>query len=132
MNLAALLFDVARRLPEMPAVNDDTHAWTYREFAGRISRLAGGLAARGLEAGDRVVLCMENCAEFLEMMFACWTAGLCAVPINARLHVREVEHIAGDCGARLLIATPNLAHGSTRCSSASLRAGPNPRRETAL
>jgi acyl-CoA synthetase (AMP-forming)/AMP-acid ligase II len=111
VNLAALLFDVAHRLPEVPAVSDDTHAWTYREFAGRISRLAGGLTARGLEAGDRVVLCMENCAEFLEMMFACWTAGLCAVPINARLHVREVEYIAGDCGARLLVATPNLVHG---------------------
>jgi long-chain acyl-CoA synthetase len=109
MNLAALLFDVARRQPEARAVTDDDHNWTYREFACRISRLAGGLAARGLEAGDRVILCMENCAEFLEMMFACWTAGLCAVPVNARLHVREVEQIAGDCGARLLVATLNLA-----------------------
>ena len=90
---------------------DGTHAWNYREFAGRIACLAGGLAARGLEPGDRVMLCMENCAEFLEMMFACWTAGLCAVPVNARLHVREVEHIAGDCGARLLVATPSLARG---------------------
>ena len=111
MNLAALLFDVARRLPEAPAVTDDNDAWTYREFARRISRLAGGLAARGLESGDRVILCMENCAEFLEMMFASWTAGLCAVPVNARLHVREVEHIAADSGARLLIATPSLARG---------------------
>jgi long-chain acyl-CoA synthetase len=111
VNLAALLFDVARRQPEARAVSDDTDAWTYSEFARRISRLAGGLAVRGLEAGDRVILCMENCAEFLEMMFACWTAGLCAVPVNARLHVREVEHIAGDCGARLLVATSNLAHG---------------------
>jgi long-chain acyl-CoA synthetase len=111
VNLAALLFDVARRQPEARAVTDDAHAWSYREFACRISQLAGGLAARRLESGDRVILCMENCAEFLEMMFACWTAGLCAVPVNARLHVQEVEHITGDCGARLLIATPNLAHG---------------------
>ncbi|MBV8337804.1 MAG: AMP-binding protein, partial [Alphaproteobacteria bacterium] len=74
-----------------------------------ISRLAGSLAGRGLEAGDRIVLCMENCAEFLETMFACWTAGFCAVPVNARLHVREVEHIVRDCGARLLVATPDLA-----------------------
>src|SRR4029077_15123688 len=84
-------------------------AWNYREFARRIACLAGGLTARGLAPGDRVILCMENCAEFLEMMFACWTAGLCAVPVNARLHVREVEHIARDSGARLLVATPNLA-----------------------
>jgi acyl-CoA synthetase (AMP-forming)/AMP-acid ligase II len=42
-------------------------------------------------------------------MFACWTAGLCAVPVNARLHPREVEHIAQDSRARLLVATPALA-----------------------
>jgi long-chain acyl-CoA synthetase len=111
MNLAALLFDVARRQPEAPAISDGVHAWNYREFARRISCLAGGLSAHGLEPGDRVMLCMENCAEFLELLFACWTAGLCAVPVNARLHVREVEHIARDSGARLLVATPNLSEG---------------------
>jgi acyl-CoA synthetase (AMP-forming)/AMP-acid ligase II len=111
VNLAALVFDVAHRQPEAPAVSDSVHAWTYREFARRFSCLAGGLAARGLEPGDRVVLCMENCAEFLELLFACWTAGLCAVPVNARLHVREVEHIALDSRARLLVATHNLAEG---------------------
>src|SRR4029077_9685110 len=46
---------------------------------------------------------------FLEMLFACWTAGLCAVPVNARLHVEEIAHIAGDSRARLLVATPDLA-----------------------
>ena len=55
------------------------------------------------------MLCMENCAEFLEMLFACWAAGLCAVPVNARLHADEVAHIAGDSDARLLVATPGLA-----------------------
>jgi long-chain acyl-CoA synthetase len=111
VNLARLLFDVARRQPEAPAVSDGVHAWSYREFAHRVSCLANALLARGLEPGDRVMLCMENCAEFLEAMFACWTAGLCAVPVNARLHVREVEHIAHDSRARLLIATPDLANG---------------------
>ena len=57
------------------------------------------------------MLCMENCAEFLEVLFACWAAGLCAVPVNARLHADEVAHIARDSGARLLLATPALAEG---------------------
>ena len=111
MNLSALLFDVARRQPDAPAVDDGIHAWSHREFAHRISCLAGSLAGRGLQYGDRVLLCMENCAEFLECLFACWAAGLCAVPVNARLHAREVEYIARDCRARMLIATPNLADG---------------------
>jgi acyl-CoA synthetase (AMP-forming)/AMP-acid ligase II len=111
MNLAALLFDVARRQPNSRAVSDSVHAWSYREFASRISCLADGLVARGIEPGDRIMLCMENCAEFLEVMFACWAAGLCAVPVNAKLHPREIEHIARDSRSRLLIATPNLASG---------------------
>jgi len=109
VNIAALLFDIARRRPQLQAVSDGVHAWTYGEFAHRISRIAGGLQGHGLEPGDRVMLCMENCAEFLEMLFACWAAGLCAVPVNARLHAAEVAHIAQDSRALLLVATPGLA-----------------------
>src|SRR5437763_8372618 len=109
MNLAALLFDVARRLPEQPAVSDARNAWSYGELAERIARLAGGLRARGLVPGDRVLLCLENCGEFVELLFGCGAAGLCAVPANARLHPREVEYIAENSGARLLVATPGLA-----------------------
>jgi len=108
MNLAALLFDVARRLPERPAVSDARRSWSYGEAAERIALVAGGLRARGLMPGDRVLLCLENCAEFVELMFGCWAAGLCAVPTNARLHPREVEYIAANSGARLLVATPGL------------------------
>src|SRR5205823_14852003 len=94
MNLAALLFDVARRLPEQPAVGDDRQSWNYRELARRIAGVAGGLRARGLRPGDHVLLSLENCGEFFELLFGCWAAGLCAVPANARLHPREVEYIA--------------------------------------
>jgi long-chain acyl-CoA synthetase len=109
MNLAALLFDVARHLPEHPAVSDERQSWNYRDLTHRIAGVAGGLRARGLERGDRVLLSLENYAEFFELLFGCWAAGLCAVPANARLHPREVEYIAQNSGARLLIATPDLA-----------------------
>jgi acyl-CoA synthetase (AMP-forming)/AMP-acid ligase II len=108
MNLAALLFDVAHRLPQRPAVSDERLSYNYRELAQRVARLAGGLRARGLEPGDRVLLSLENCGEFVELLFGCWAAGLCAVPANARLHPREVEYIAENSGARLLVATPGL------------------------
>jgi long-chain acyl-CoA synthetase len=108
MNLAALLFDVARRLPRQPAVSDGHHAWNYRELARRVAGVAGGFREYGLAPGDRVLLSLENCGEFFELLFGCWAAGLCAVPANARLHPREVEYIAENSGARLLVATPGL------------------------
>jgi acyl-CoA synthetase (AMP-forming)/AMP-acid ligase II len=109
MNLASLLFGVARRLPGHPAVGDGHCAWNYRELARRCAQLAAALRGRGLAPGDRVILSLENCAEFFELLFGCWAAGLCAVPANARLHPREVDYIFRDSGARLLFATPGLA-----------------------
>jgi long-chain acyl-CoA synthetase len=54
---------------------------------------------------------MKNCPAYVELMFACWHAGLVAVPINAKLHPRELEYILGHAGARLCFATPDL-HGA--------------------
>ena len=71
MNLAFLLRDLARRLPERPAVTDRTTTLSYAAFAERTARLGGGLRARGLAPGDRVALCMENSGAFLECLFAC-------------------------------------------------------------
>src|SRR6201993_3288221 len=113
MNLAALLFDVARRFPLQPAVSDDYQSWRYGDLAKRIARVAGGLRAHGLVPGDRVLLSLENCSEFFELLFGCWAAGLCAVPPNARLHPREVEFIAEDSGARLLVATQVPCRGAS-------------------
>src|SRR4051794_13746097 len=109
MNLAALLFEVARRLPDRPAVHDFRQSWSYRELIERACRIGGALRACGLAPGDRVLLSLENCGEFFELLFGCWAAGLCAVPANARLHPREVEYIAHNSGAQLLVATPGLA-----------------------
>ena len=43
------------------------------------------------------------------MLYAAWWAGLAVVPINAKLHPREVEFILGDAGAAVLFVTDDLA-----------------------
>jgi non-ribosomal peptide synthetase component F len=134
VNLAALLFDVARRQPEAPAVSDGFHAWSYREFARRISCLAAGLAGSGLQPGDRVILCMENCAEFLELMFACWTAGLCAVlvvkPQQLRIPARPGDRqlIIGQDVRPLLRLAPARSDHHGDFGDAELPGGEYPRR----
>ena len=42
--------------------------------------LSATLSARGLEPGDRVVLCGPRCAESLVALYACWYGGFVAVP----------------------------------------------------
>src|SRR5581483_2033220 len=83
--------------------------YDYAAYGALAARLAGGFAALGLRPGERVVLAMANNAEYLAVLFALWRAGLVAVPVNAKLHAREIAFIAADCGAGLCLATPDLA-----------------------
>ncbi|GGR23676.1 2,3-dihydroxybenzoate-AMP ligase [Streptomyces cinereoruber] len=64
-------------------------AWTYAELDLRADRLAAGLAARGIGAGDRVVVQLPNVAEFLEVVFALFRLG--ALPVFALPAHRESE-----------------------------------------
>ena len=59
--------------------------------------------------GDRIALFMRNCPEYVETLWGAWWAGFAAVPINAKLHPREVEYILQDTDARVCFATPELA-----------------------
>ena len=106
INLASLLLRSARVFPDRPALAlGSTVTANYRELVSRVARLAGGLCESGLVPGDRVALIMGNCPQYVEALFACWQAGLAAVPINAKLHARELDYIIGDCGAKLCLVS---------------------------
>ena len=108
MNIAQFLIQNARRLPDRPAIAVGERAvHSYRELCSRVSRLAAGLTAKfNLEPGDRVAFAMKNCPEYWELLFACWHAGLAAVPMNAKLHTREFEYIVGNSGAKACFYDP--------------------------
>ena len=110
MTLAHLLLRQAQRQPLAPAILDGTepHA-SYFEWAARSAALAGHLRAGGLQAGDRVLLFAHNHPRYLELLWGLWWAGLVAVPVNAKLHPREVEWIAADAGAQLAFVTRDVA-----------------------
>jgi long-chain acyl-CoA synthetase len=111
MNLAHLLLRSARWLPERPALALGRRpVRTYREMGSRVARLSAGLRTRlHLQPGDRVGIAMKNCPEYYEVMFACWHAGLVAVPMNAKLHPKEFAYILENSGARACFVTPDLA-----------------------
>jgi long-chain acyl-CoA synthetase len=110
MNLAALLARTARAYPDRPAV---ALADTVHQDYGALARRAGSLAATlrdrfGLAPGDRVALAMKNCPAFFEVLFGIWSAGLTAVPMNAKLHPKELEYILDHSGTRVCFATAGL------------------------
>src|SRR4051812_28734413 len=105
MNPAAWLTRAARADPERAAIFYGERVWArYGELATRVARLAAGLRARAaLVPGDRIALFMKNSPEYLEALYAIWWAGLAAVPVNAKLHRKELAFIVEDSGAKLTI-----------------------------
>ena len=109
MNLSMNLKTVAQSLGDRPAVTRAEGMIDYAELEHQAASIAGALRARhGLQIGDRVGLAMTNCAEFFPVLNGIWRAGLTAVPMNSKLHARELAWILGNCRAKLTIATPDL------------------------
>ena len=110
MNLSYTLQRVAEYQPDRPAITEEGTTLSYAALEDQVARIAGALRSRhGLRDGDRVGIWMENCLDYLPMMFAAWRARLAVVPINAKLHAKELQWILENSGAKLCVVTPDQA-----------------------
>jgi long-chain acyl-CoA synthetase len=102
------LFATASRTPEAVALRVDDIVCTYAELVEGVRRVAGGLRGAGVAAGDRVAMFLPNCAELVDLYFACWMLDAVAVPLNHRYLEREVRFALEHSGAVALITHPEL------------------------
>ena len=110
MSLAHLLLKQACQSPDRTAVfhGMQPHA-SHALWAARSAGLALRLREAGLMPGDRVLIFMRNHPRYLELLWGAWWAGLVVVPVNAKLHPREVEWIVDDAQARWAFVTSDVA-----------------------
>ena len=112
MNLSLGLAQIARRTPGNRALLWDGGELSYAGFEDQVARIAGALRDRhGLKPGDRVGMAMENGPEFLPVLYGIWRAGMTAIPMNAKLHPRELSWILENARAGLCVASPKQAAG---------------------
>ena len=105
MNLFGLLDQAADRFGDRGAVflgERQLHTWSeLRERALRIASTLG-------EPGTRIAVASENRPEIVELMFATWAAECVVVPINYKLHPREMVQIVDDAGVSQVFASPKI------------------------
>jgi fatty-acyl-CoA synthase len=109
VNLSSFIRFHAMRSPERIAVVFQDQRITYAELWRRVGRTAGYLAAQGIGPDDVVAVMMKNSAAFLELAFAASHLGAVFLPINFRLAADEVEYIAANAGAKLVLADEEFA-----------------------
>ena len=80
-NLARMLEQTADRFGRCAAVIYGDEQWSYQELLTRVNRFAAGLAGLGVRRGDRVLMTLPNCPEFIVSFFAVQKLG--AVVVNA-------------------------------------------------
>jgi crotonobetaine/carnitine-CoA ligase len=80
--------------------------WSYGEFVDRARRVAAGMARRGIGPGDRVLVHLDNCPEFLLSWFACGFLGATIVSTNTRAVIDELAYFSAHSGAVAAITAP--------------------------
>ncbi|MFM9196913.1 MAG: class I adenylate-forming enzyme family protein, partial [Planctomycetia bacterium] len=90
--------------PDRPILESDGSWTTAAELERLTARLASGLAACGLEEGDRVGLLLPNSLEAVVCSLACFRMRLVAVPLDYQYHPLQIGYALGHSGAAILIA----------------------------
>ncbi|MFF5186941.1 class I adenylate-forming enzyme family protein [Streptomyces sp. NPDC000345] len=78
---------------------------SYREVDELSDSVAGHLAARGLERGDRVAVLLQNSPHFVLALLGAWKAGATVVPVNPMYKSGEVTHVLRDAEAAALVCS---------------------------
>ena len=119
LSLAEIFSPAQRTLPKMLARQAERYGQrrlvtiggrtlTYAGTRDAAAGYAAALAGAGVKAGDRVAIMCGNRAELLFTILGCAWLGAVAVPINTASRGAQLEHILGNCGARLLVIEREL------------------------
>lgn len=99
MNIGKFLTKSAVTFPNKLALAHGNREFSYKETNERVNKLANALGELGIKKGEHVALLQSNCTQYLEILFACFKAGIATVPMNHRLHPTELSFIINDSEA---------------------------------
>ena len=110
MNLAALLDRAARTGPERAArgASESGSCRPTESWRGTPVDSATHSASATDCRQVTVSCCSPSIPGYIECLFACWRAGLIAVPVNAKLHPQEVAYVLSNSGARAAFVSADL------------------------
>jgi long-chain acyl-CoA synthetase len=121
-DVSSLVAEAAHDRPDALAVVEAAgRSVTWAELEDEVARVATGLGAAGLVAGQRVLLAMGNRIEFVTAYLGVLRAQVVAVPVNPSATPGELARMMADSGCRIVIADQTTV-GSVRAAAGLVRA----------
>ena len=99
----------ALRFPDKPALVFFNSVLTYGQVKAQAERLAATLCRQGVKPGDRVILLMQNCPQWVVAHFAILRANAVVVPVNPMNRAEELKHYITDPDVKFAITAADLA-----------------------
>ncbi len=110
----------ALRYPDKPALVFFNQTLSYTEVLRQAEQLAATLHRLGVRSGDRVLLNMQNCPQWVITYFAILRANAVVVPVNPMNRAEELSHYITDPDVKVAICAADLA-GELAKADATLR-----------
>ena len=124
LTIGRWLSDRARTTPDRVAIRFLGAELTYAELDRRSTRLAAGLAERGVRRGDRLATLTANSPDHVVVLFACARLGAILQPISWRLAPPEIAYQLADAEPSLLLVSEEH-HDLAAASTTVLQGGPH-------
>jgi long-chain acyl-CoA synthetase len=104
-DVSALVAEAAVDRGEMLAVVESGgRSATWAALEDEVARIATGLGAAGVVAGQRAMIAMGNRIEFVTAYLGVLRAQVVAVPVNPRSTAGELARMIADSGSRVVLA----------------------------
>jgi long-chain acyl-CoA synthetase len=103
-SLGKLLDQTTDRFASSLALSYSGRNWTWTELRDQCNRLAGGLARLGVRRGDRVLMGLPNCPEYIFAFFAVQKLGAIIINAGPLIGAEDLQQI-------LSMSTPKVIIG---------------------
>ncbi len=90
------------------AVIDDRGSYTYADLAARVNRAGNMLRDCGIDAEQRVLICLFDGVDFLALFWGAIKIGAIPVPVNTLLTPDDYAYLLSDSRARTLVCEQAL------------------------
>ena len=72
--------------------------WTYQDLYNHVNKVGKHLLAEGIKPGERLMMVVRDCPEFIALFFGAIKVGIIPAPVNTLLRKKDYIYLISDCG----------------------------------